>query len=391
MINYINASSDDVRFMFITPYLAEIERIISSCPQKGFVQPSEMGTKLNGIKYLLRTGCNIASTHSLFSLFDEEVVSLVEGGHYILIMDEVPDVIEKYLISAYDANTILEKYTSVDESGKLSWCADKYEGKFDEYRNAIEAGCVYQYGTTKQSSFTALLWMFPIQVFNAFDDVFIMTYMFDAQIQRYYFDYHNIAYRKLFVSGNSLETYGITDQPVEYAYPDLKRLVHICDNDKMNSIGDGNYALSKAWYRKNAYGAVEKLRRNCSNFFINHTATKSKQNMWTTFSDYREIVESKGYTRGFLSCNSRATNKYRDRVAVAYLVNRFIDPNIKNFLYGKGVNMDEDQYALSEMLQFIWRSAIRDDKEIWVYIPSRRMRELFLKWIEERSVASGVQ
>ena len=35
------------------------------------------------------------------------------------------------------------------------------------------------------------------------------------------------------------------------------------------------------------------------------------------------------------------------------------------------------------MLQFIWRSAIRDGKEIWIYIPSIRMRTLLKKWIKE--------
>ena len=37
------------------------------------------------------------------------------------------------------------------------------------------------------------------------------------------------------------------------------------------------------------------------------------------------------------------------------------------------------------MLQFIWRSAIRNGEEIWVYIPSIRMRNLLKQWIEENS------
>ena len=37
------------------------------------------------------------------------------------------------------------------------------------------------------------------------------------------------------------------------------------------------------------------------------------------------------------------------------------------------------------MLQFIWRSAIRDGKEIWVYIPSIRMRNLLKQWIKQNS------
>ena len=50
-----------------------------------------------------------------------------------------------------------------------------------------------------------------------------------------------------------------------------------------------------------------------------------------------------------------------------------------------GIAVDGDGYALSEMLQFIWRSAIRDGKEIWVYIPSIRMRSLLKEWIEANS------
>lgn len=37
------------------------------------------------------------------------------------------------------------------------------------------------------------------------------------------------------------------------------------------------------------------------------------------------------------------------------------------------------------MIQWIWRTAIRDGKEIDIYVPSRRMRELLEQWIEEVS------
>ena len=49
-INFINASPDDQHFLYITPYLTEVERIIESCPNKKFKQPEVYGTKLKGIK-----------------------------------------------------------------------------------------------------------------------------------------------------------------------------------------------------------------------------------------------------------------------------------------------------------------------------------------------------
>ena len=57
----------------------------------------------------------------------------------------------------------------------------------------------------------------------------------------------------------------------------------------------------------------------------------------------------------------------------------------KRFYCNHGVEVDDDMYALSTMVQWIWRSAIRDGKEIFIYIPSRRMRELLIDWINRVS------
>lgn len=127
------------------------------------------------------------------------------------------------------------------------------------------------------------------------------------------------------------------------------------------------------------------LKKNVYNYFNNIRGTKSGLNLWTTFSDYEKCLCGKGYRKGYLSHNARATNDFRDRVSVAYLVNKFINVLVKKFFEQNGITVDEDGFALSEMLQFIWRSAIRDGKEIWIYIPSVRMRNLLEQWIEKNS------
>ena len=43
----------------------------------------------------------------------------------------------------------------------------------------------------------------------------------------------------------------------------------------------------------------------------------------------------------------------------------------------------EDKFALSELVQFVFRSAIRNNKPIDVYIPSKRMRDLFEEWLKK--------
>ena len=78
-------------------------------------------------------------------------------------------------------------------------------------------------------------------------------------------------------------------------------------------------------------------------------------------------------------------NNYSDRHVVAYTINRFMNPVIRQFFQQHGVEVDEDRYALSDMIQWIWRSAIRNGEHITLYIPSYRMRKLLIDWINENS------
>ena len=130
---------------------------------------------------------------------------------------------------------------------------------------------------------------------------------------------------------------------------------------------------------------IEKLKNNVYNYFTNKYASKSNEVLWTTFKEFMNKVKGKGYTSGFLSYNIRATNEFRDRKYLAYCVNVFLNPVYKQYFYAHGFEIDEDNFALSEMVQWIWRSAIRDGKEISVYVPSKRMREMLFAWIEDVS------
>ena len=66
---------------------------------------------------------------------------------------------------------------------------------------------------------------------------------------------------------------------------------------------------------------------------------------------------------------------------MAYLINLYPYPQLIQFFEMNGVELNQDLYAISELLQWIWRSAIRDGKSINLYLPSMRMRELLGKWV----------
>lgn len=382
-INYINESVDE-KILYITPFLKEIERIKKSCPDKNFKEPETFGTKLNGIKHLIQKGENVISTHALFHRFDKELIDMCRSQNYTLIMDEVTDVIEQYQITKQDFNTLLDKYVYVDNDTQLiKWRAEAndYNGKFIEEKRLCDFNCLAYYGES------VMMWLFPIEVFNAFRNVYILTYMFKAQMQCYYYDFYKLPYTFLYVEGDSIDTYRFTDKPVVLKRNcNYKDLIHICDNVKLNMIGDRYNDLSMNWYKRNKDNvAMGKLRNNIYSYFNNIRKSPTDSNLWTTYSDYKNCVKGKGYTKGFLAHNARATNDYRDKTSIAYPINKFMNSYIKTFFEQNGIIVDEDGFATSEMLQFIWRSAIRDKKEIWIYIPSIRMRTLLEKWIESNS------
>lgn len=385
-INFINESSDDIHFLYITPYLTEVDRIIEKCEKRNFKQPERKGSKVNGIKELFDKKENIVSTHSLFRYFDEEIIDLAYTNNYVLIMDEVADVIEQYFITSDDLKNIIENYAHVDPETKiLIWDYDEYKGEFDKIKKLCKLNSLMVYNGQ------ALLWLFPITTFKAFRKTYILTYMFGSQTQCYYYNYYGVKYNRLYVKYENNE-YKFSNTPIQTNSPyDFKKLINILDNNKLNAIGDLDNSLSKTWYERNKNNSIMKtIKNNTYNFFNNIVKSPSNNNIWTTFKDYQSLISGKGYAKGFVSSNMRATNEYMDRNSIAYLINKFFNPHIKNFFKTNGVEVDEDGYAVSEMLQFIWRSAIRRGQPINIYIPSKRMRELLKIWIDNQQYIEDV-
>jgi len=401
-INYINSLPEDSKIMFVTPFnnketdkngnfknANEVDRIIHACPNKHFQEPEERPNKIESIKRLLNKGANIATTHALFSMFDDDIIELCYSQGYILFMDEVTNVIEPYKkISGEDLKMLKEQgYITVDPTTNLLiWDESRnYKGKFQDEMIMCKNRCLAIYGKNVS------LWLFPVRIFEAFQETYILTYMFEAQMQNYYYKFNNLKYDYMYVTGDSIDTYRFTSDYTESKPKyDYSKLIHIVQNPKLNRIGSYDYSLSKSWYenhfdyeKKLPKALMNDLQKNTYNFFNNITPQgKASNNLWTTFKDFKPYLKGNGYTKGFLVHTARATNAYVGCHNVAYLVNKYLNPYVKNFFIGNNIKVDEDGYALSEMLQFIWRSAIRSGEEIYIYVPSIRMRTLLENWIK---------
>lgn len=170
----------------------------------------------------------------------------------------------------------------------------------------------------------------------------------------------------------------ITSKPSDYAH-----LITINEDVKLNKIGDDNFALSKTKLLNNP-SDLEVLRKHLKNFFANKTNNPTvKERVWTTYSEISWSVIGDKNDKSTYYRDSIQTRDLSKCTCIAYLENYFMTPDHKNLWKNTGIEFDEDMYALNEMLQFIWRSAIRNQEPINLYIPSKRMRNLFKRWLND--------
>lgn len=392
IISYINAKENvGKRFIVIVPYLSEVERFKKECTRRVMYDPfvthknGRTTPKRENIKWLFEKHFDIVTTHALFLKFDTEIMRLIKKWGYYLILDEAADVINQYKMHPDDIDFLKTRVNIDPNTWRVTWKEEykDYGGaNYQEVKNLCDFNSIIYY-----EEYKTLYWMYPPEIFRAFLGVFILTYMFEAQLLCYYMKYNKIEYGKIGVE-KSGGKYQLVDRCDHCAAVDYKRLIHICEDEKLNAVGKSNNSLSKSWYMKRDEHAAEirKVKNNIHNYFQNKCGAKSSQCMWGAFKTVKDDVTGRGYAKSFLPINARGTNEFSDRTVIAYVVNRFMNPVTRNFFVQQGIEVDEDAYALAEMLQFIWRSAIRNGQEIFTYIPSRRMRELLKNWIEENSV-----
>jgi hypothetical protein len=383
-INLMNNDTEN-NYIFITPYLTEVERVKKSCHERRFHEPNftsngdKFNTKFDSLHSLLLNNKNIATTHALFKRANDETRELIHSGNYILILDEVMDVVEQLPIKQGDIDILFETGLIKEEEGYVIWNEDKkdYDSRYNDIRDMARNKNLIIHNNT------IFIWTFPSDIFASFKEVYILTYLFNAQIQKYYYDMNNLHYEK-YIATKENDTYifkkNIDHSDKEFK-KDLRSKINIYEGS-LNNIGDDDYSLSKSWYDKRK-ASLGRLKNHIANYFKNKTKANSQETMWTTFKSYKNKLKGKGYTKGFVPCTARATNDYKDKTQLVYTVNRFVQPIIAGFFKSKGITINEDLFALSEMVQWIWRSAIREGNQINIYIPSKRMRELLISWLDD--------
>ncbi|CAH0208275.1 hypothetical protein SRABI84_02073 [Peribacillus simplex] len=390
------------KYIYVTPFLDEVDRI-QKATDIDFFEPEAKGTKIKSFEALITLGKSVATTHELFKRLDLNILDVIEEKGYTLIMDEVASVLEQYDISKSDINLLINNETiEIGENDKVVWLDDDYKGEFSDMKILAQSdNLILQNGV-------AMFWTMNTRAFEAFDDVYILTYLFDAQSQCNYYKANDIKFKKYSVK-NTGGIYELIDydpkiEPRKEVYEKLNIYLDDENNKKkspLNSNYDSRekltqkqryYQLSSSWFRKTANPEdLKQLNNNLRNYFRQVESTENKYIFWTTISDFAPKLKNakckwnKNNDRtndNFVALNARATNSYGNCTSMAYVYNRFVNPMEKNFFREYEIEVDEDKLAVSDLIQFLFRGCIRNNEPMNCYIPAERMRTLLKRWAD---------
>ncbi len=408
MLERINADLEG-SYIYVTPYLSEIERIIEKT-QNRFKQPCNTGNgKLDAFHKLLSIGENIVTTHALFLKATPETVQLIREGGYILVLDEVLDIFREYNneVKSLDNKTITkgdvrwlkqEGYILVSDDYCVEWSgATTDDFHYSEVERLAKAGSLRCIDDT-------LYWEYPVDMFSAFKCVYILTYLFEGSMLAAYMRIYGLTYTKCSAEHTENDRFRLCP------YDDCKRhksalftLVNIYSGE-LNRIGSKTNAFSVNWLKAASSEQIRKIQ-NAMRSYKGYVKAPTNSIMWTTTKQHdihKKLEKTKGFKyirrltaeeqklpdevkqklQCFVSCTARATNVYSERTTLLYLLNRYLPPEIEKYFLRRGSPIDEDCFATSELLQWVWRSAIRNEQSINLYIPSSRMRSLLFRWFE---------
>ena len=402
-------------FIIIVERQTEVDRLAAACPN--LISLSEVSEELNikridALELVASEGKSMVSTHQLFTKWSDNFLNSVSDWEYELIMDEtVSDILSIVPIKIPDLNAYIEEKfigrcvgNKFNKVKLLKPLLSKYGDVEDRIKNK---DCyLFDIANDIDDPHYQLIQAPRSEMFTVFQRISVLTYQFKGSLLRCYFDLHGINYQLLSIKDGEVISY--------------KDELGLNFKDKINIyFGKLNHEYgrdigSRCWTEKpNNQKVTKKRLRNIFNhwkkegitpedfLYTTHKSFQKKvhpshiKGLKNKFNDdYADTHKRKNMTDqekrnvSYLSQTIRGTNDFSHKRFLAYMSNTFMDPQIRNFLAKHDVQIDEDSYALNRMIQWLWRGCIRNDEEMHVFVPSKRMRQLLVDWLDGKPIYS---
>lgn len=395
IINWMKDNPQN-KYLYVSPMLAEVEeRIPCECASLEFVFPTTENhkTKSAHLLELLGEGCNISFTHSLFQDLTKLHLELIRKEGYVLVIDEEVGLIEPYS-GVYKKGDITSLETAehieVDESnlGIVRW---KWEDMEEEtVYSKLKRLCDLEMLYCAKRSRDMMVIQLPMALVESAYRTIVLTYLFEGSVMESFLKLRGVAIEPF-------KEVKLMKDPAQVKR-EARGLINLCTTPSINKLPKG-YTLSSGWYLKTAskeeltklgtaiFSAYRKHPKEDIILTMPKECTTKRIGKSSKVNPKYALHKSINADNCFLYCSCRATNEYVDKKVAIHAYNRYVNVAVKSYLvdYGEDIGAvpSDDQYALSEMLQWLWRTQVRNDLPIDVYILPKRMNKLLSDWLVE--------
>jgi hypothetical protein len=391
----LKSLTDEHKYLVVVPLLSEVERVIEDAAV-GFYAPSdEKGTKTDSLAELVELGKNVVTTHALFS----RLVELQRHGRlddYHIIIDEVPDVCHESRLRHTGRKDIDKVYLpegliTIDPlTARIQptekWIEIAKEQNTYEYNFFQQAmtGCLFYF----DSSF--FIFAMPKELLVGGKSVTIYTFlaqgsMLMAYLKKLGVDYaHDVdesrlkKFKREMSDNLTVKSIQGIDHKRHYKYS-FKWQLAAANRPRWKQVAG---ALKRLYQRQIQPAGVDK-----SDILIT-----CKKVLWLASGEFGEHSAKPGdFARGtgllhgvnWTPNTTRGTNDYINCSVAIYLYNQYVNSALIRWLGIENKRTFEDSYALTELIQWLYRTRIRRGEHVTLYMPSERMRDLLLDFMAD--------
>lgn len=382
------------RFLYVTPFLSEVTRAKEACPDLQFEEPRSINDRPKWLHFerLLQEGENIATTHALLPYLSDAGLQAIREHGYRLVIDEALEGIDLHstLRKKQKDHLIRERWIDIDPvTGAVTWKHQHTGHRFEDIERLAKKGSLFLFNED------FLIWEFPRQALDAFTEISVLTYLFEGSTLCAYLSANEYPYQILGINKDR-EIVARDEVSEADTKADLRKWLSIYEGPKNEIGGYRRRGIDKQGRNKFTMSNLHSLKPEeiktiagtVTKFIQRDAQVSSREVAWTTFKEFKDQLRGKRYANeeSFIPINARASNDWRHKTAMIYLANRFPNPVLTQYIKERGQEHCENMFALSEMLQWLWRGCIRDDKPMQVFVPAERMRNLLYVWLDSNTV-----
>jgi hypothetical protein len=390
------------KYLIVVPLLSEVDRLIEQSEVDLYAPTSHDSSKTDSLAELIAVGKNVVTTHSLYS----RLVDLQRKGSlddYDIIIDEVLDVVHEAKLTRTTRDDIENLYipnglitidpvdSRILPTQKWIDIAEKQRTLEDSFYKQAQSGCLFYVDRA------FFVFAFPKELLVGGKSVTIYTFLAEGSVLVAYLNRLGIEYehatdeeglrtfKKHLFKNLTVETLHNIDNRVRFKYS-YSWQRNTRNTPKFRTV---------ATKLKHLYGRKLKPK----GILKEHILLTCRKGLWYSGTQPNGVPIAGPFSDGtgllkdvnWVANTTRGTNDYADCSVAIYLHNQFMNQALLRWLHIKDKRAFEDAYALTELIQWLYRTRIRRNQPVTLYMPAPRMREILKAFIGDRPQLSIVQ